>query len=466
MFGRRQSFVPENIANLATGVRPPELPKDKSMVPSKDRETHISPQVQGYVDEIHAAVIEAVDMSKLIVLPINDRADRLTDVIIEILEEKRVSLTKHDQTELVGIVLDELLGFGPLECLLDDPEITDILANGPDNIWIEKGGKLIQSKVRFKNQDHMMNIITRIVTSIGRRINQTVPLVDARLPCGARFNAVIPPLCPMPSISIRKFPAKKFDLKDLVEKDMLSQNMATFLAMAVRFRMNILVSGGTGSGKTTTLRALAKCIDHGERIVTIEDTLELALEHPNIVPMEARPANLEGDGAITLQHLLINSLRMRPDRVIVGEVRGMEAGEMLQAMNTGHDGSLGTIHANNARDALMRFENIICMDPKYKPGHATQKQIASALDIVIQVSRMSDGSRRIVSIDEIAGLEGETVVMRPLFKFKILKESSDGRITGTYDAQGMKPQFMDRFRGYSLYDNEKRLIADMLTPVI
>ena len=344
-----------------------------------------------------------------------------------------------------------MLGLGPLEPLLADDGINDILVNGAKQIYVERKGKLELSSARFRDNAHVMSIASRIVSGIGRRIDESTPLVDARLPDGSRVNIIIPPLAiDGPSISIRKFSKKTIDLDVMARQQNISTNMATVLKIAARCQLNILISGGTGSGKTTLLNALSQMIDAGERIVTIEDAAELQLQQPHVVRLETRVPNLEGKGEISMRDLVKNALRMRPDRIILGEIRGSEAIDMLQAMNTGHDGSLGTIHANRPREALTRLENMVGMSGINLPSRAVRTQIADAVQMVLQVTRMRDGVRRVTSITEVIGMEDETILTQELFNYRFDGEGADGALVGRFQGMGVRPHFMPRAEYYGL----------------
>jgi pilus assembly protein CpaF len=338
-----------------------------------------------------------------------------------------------------------------LEPLLAEESITDILVNGANQVYIERQGKLELSDVRFRDDGHVMNVAMRIVSQIGRRIDESSPLVDARLMDGSRVNIIIPPLAiDGPSISIRKFSKKSITLDIMTRQRNISEPMATVMKIAARSRLNILISGGTGSGKTTLLNAMSQLIDHGERIVTIEDAAELQLQQPHVVRLETRPANLEGDGEITMRELVKNSLRMRPDRIILGEVRGHEAIDMLQAMNTGHEGSMCTVHANRPREAMTRLENMVGMAGINLPSKAVRTQIADALDLIIQISRMRDGMRRITSITEVVGMEGDVIVTQDLFTFKFEGVEANGNLRGSFKSAGLRPHFTSKAEYFGL----------------
>lgn len=461
MFGKRNTvFDGDRSAPTMAKIVP--LNRDRSVIgPMNDDDKPISDSVMKYYDQILNAVTRQIDLTSVFKLDESVRATQLREFIRTIVTEEKVVLAEYEQEELINILISELLGFGPLEVLLADDEVTDIMVNAYDRVFVEKRGTLHKSNAKFRSEAHLLNVIQKIASLAGRRIDQTSPMVDARLPDGSRFNAVVPPLCRTSSISIRKFPKNNFSLADLVEKGSMTSDMAIFLNLASRMHQNILISGGTGSGKTTLLKAIANTIDDNERIITIEDTLELNLKHTNIVALEGRPKSIEGTGEITLQNLLVNSLRMRPNRIVVGEVRGAEAGEMIQAMNTGHPGSLGTIHANNPRECLMRLENLVCMDSKYRPGLSTRTQISNAVNIIVQVSRMNDGSRRVTSIDEVVGMEGEVYILQTLFKFEIKKETSHGAIVGTHVSTGLKPKFCFQNSSMHFYDCEQRMLSSL-----
>ena len=360
------------------------------------------------------------------------------------LSENTYTLSRGERLSLVDDISNELLGLGPLEPLLQNESITEIMINGPHQIFIEQKGKLKLSDVRFYNNEHLMNIIERILTPLGRRVDESSPLVDARLADGSRVNIIIPPLSLVgPAVTIRKFSKKALSIDDLIGFGTLNHDMATFLEACVKARLNILVSGGTGSGKTTTLNVLSSFIPHTDRIVTIEDAAELRLQQEHVVTLESRPANLEGHGAITIRDLVRNALRMRPDRIIVGEVRSGEALDMLQAMNTGHDGSLTTAHANTPRDVLSRLETMVLMAGMELPVRAVRTQVSSAIDLILQQSRIRDGSRKITYITEVQGMEGDTIILQDLFRYYI---DEGGKSVGHFESMGLLPQFMDKFQ--------------------
>jgi len=406
----------------------------------EDAKTKIQPLV---VDRIDIAAAARLDREEL--------GRQIGELVGEILREERLRLNQREQKDLVELLLDDMLGLGPLEPLLAEETITDILVNGPFQVYVERKGKLELSDVKFRDNQHVLNICSRIVSQVGRRVDESSPLCDARLLDGSRVNIIIPPLAiDGPSISIRKFSKKGITLDIMAKQRNISENMAKVLKIAARCRLNILISGGTGSGKTTLLNAMSQLIDVGERIVTIEDAAELQLQQPHVVRLETRPPNLEGVGEINMRDLVKNSLRMRPDRIIMGEVRGAEALDMLQAMNTGHDGSLGTIHANRPREALTRLENMIGMAAISLPAKAVRTQIASAVDMIVQVSRMRDGMRRITSIMEVVGMEGDVITTQDLYAFEFEGEDTQGNIKGNYKSSGLRPHFLPKASYFGL----------------
>ena len=405
---------------------------------------------------IQPVILERMDVAAAAEMPRAAFEAELTGWVKELLAESKIQLNFAEQRELVEILIADMLGLGPLEPLLADETVTDIMVNGPKQVYVERRGKLELTDVKFNNDQHLMNICTKIVTRIGRRIDESRPLVDARLADGSRVNIIIPPLAlDGASLSIRKFSKKSITLDIMANNANISAAMATLLKIAARVRLNILISGGTGSGKTTLLNALSRMIDNGERTVTIEDAAELQLQQPHVVRLETRSANLEGTGEITMRDLLKNALRMRPDRIIIGECRGEEALDMLQAMNTGHDGSMSTIHANNPREALTRLENMIGMAGINLPSKAVRTQIASAVHMICQVNRMRDGTRRVTSITEVVGMEGDIITTQDLFTFQFQGESTDGKLIGNFKSGGVRPAFLPRAEYYGL---EKTLL--------
>ena len=370
-----------------------------------------------------------------------ERIAYLTDVVAT---ESNLSLTGRARQQVEQEVLYEVVGYGPIQALLDDPEVSEIMVNGPTQVFIERSGHLELTDRRFADDDHVMRIIEKIIAPLGRRLDESIPMVDARLPDGSRVNAIIPPLALNgPCITIRKFAAERLTPEDLVRFGSMTPEMCEFLRACVRSRLNALVSGGTGSGKTTTLNVLSSFIPDDERILTIEDAAELQLQQKHVITLESRPPNVEGKGAITIRDLVRNSLRMRPDRIIVGEVRGGEALDMLQAMNTGHDGSLSTLHSNSPRDTVARLETMVLMAGMELPVKAIREQISGALHLIVHQSRLRDGSRRIMSITEVQRMEGEHVVLQELFAFERHGMSTEGKIIGQHKATGVRPLFMD-----------------------
>ena len=403
------------------------------------------------IPKIYPLVMERIDTEVAAKLKREELSRQLGGVVAEVLTEQRIQLNQTEQRDLVTVLLNDMLGFGPLEPLLADDGVNDIMVNGPKQVYVERKGKLEVTDVTFRDNAHVMAIATRIVTMIGRRVDESTPLVDARLPDGSRVNIIVPPLAiDGPSISIRKFSKKGITLDVMQRQDNISAQMGVVLKIAARSRLNILISGGTGSGKTTLLNAMSQMIDAGERIVTIEDAAELQLQQPHVVRLETRPPNLEGRGEITMRDLVKNALRMRPDRIILGEIRGAEALDVLQAMNTGHDGSLSTIHANRPREALTRLENMIGMAGVNLPSRAVRTQIAAAVDMIVQVSRMRDGIRRVTNITEVIGMEGDVITTQELFSYRFEGEHTDGRLKGRYDSTGLRPHFTPRAEYFGL----------------
>ena len=403
--------------------------------------------------ELHKRLLENLNLSALEHAAEADLRSEIADISNEALAELSVVLNKEDRSQLYQELYDEVMGLGPIEPLLKDDTVNDILINGPHQIFIERAGKLTLSDITFKDEKHLLRIIDKIVSAVGRRVDESNPYVDARLQDGSRFNAMVPPVAVDGSlVSIRKFKKDKLKIEDLVRFGAFTEEMAAYLQAAVATRLNIIVSGGTGSGKTTTLNALSSFIDDSERILTIEDTAELQLQQTHVGRMESRPPNVEGKGAVTQRDCLRNALRMRPDRIIVGETRGEEVIDMLQAMNTGHDGSMTTIHANNARDGISRLENMVAMAGIEMPLKAVRAQIASAVNLIVQASRLQDGSRRMTSITEITGMEGEVISMQEIFRYERLGIAPDGKIIGRFNATGVRSAYSDRFKqwGYDL----------------
>jgi pilus assembly protein CpaF len=372
-------------------------------------------------------------------------------LISDLATERRVQLNGREQRNLASELVDDMLGLGPLEPLLYDDSVNDIMVNGPDHTFVERNGKLVQVPVRFRDWTHLTNICQRIAASVGRRVDEASPMCDARLKDGSRVNIILPPLAiDGPSLSIRKFSKKPIDFEKLISYGSLTPPIARVLEIAARCRLNIIISGGTGSGKTTMMNALSRFIDSSERIVTVEDAAELQLQQPHIVRLETRPQNLEGKGEVNARDLVRNALRMRPDRIIIGEVRGAEAFDMLQAMNTGHDGSMSTIHANNTRDALARIENMVQMSSMGLSPRAIRMQVVAAVNLIVQVERQRDGGRRVTQVTEIAGIEGETQLLNDIFKLEFTGESASGRLVGRYEVSRIRSSFADRLQYFGL----------------
>jgi pilus assembly protein CpaF len=403
--------------------------------------------------ELHRALLETLNLAALEQASENELRNEISTITGEILEERGIVLNREDRQSLNKELYDEVTGLGPLETLLRDDTVNDILVNGPNQVFVERDGKLELSTVTFKDEKHLLRIIDKIVSAVGRRVDESNPYVDARLKDGSRFNAMVPPVAVDGSlVSIRKFKKDKLGIDDLVDFGAFTEEMAAYLQAAVSTRLNIIVSGGTGSGKTTTLNALSSFIADDERILTIEDTAELQLQQVHVGRMESRPPNVEGKGEVSPRDCLKNALRMRPDRIIVGETRGEEVIDMLQAMNTGHDGSMTTIHANSARDGVSRLENMIAMAGIEMPLKAMRSQISSAVNLIVQVSRLQDGSRRMTSITEITGMEGDVISMQEIFKYQRVGLTPENKIIGHFTATGVRSHFSERFRmwGFSL----------------
>jgi pilus assembly protein CpaF len=403
--------------------------------------------LESFKTDVHRILISKLDLEKLSRVNSGQARQAVAGMVTEIVLGLRVPLSLDQQEKVEADLLDEVFGLGPLEALLKDPTISDILVNDKDHVFVERRGKLEQVDTAFRDDRHLLQIIDRIVSRVGRRVDESSPMVDARLPDGSRVNAIIPPLAlDGPALSIRRFGTGPLAPNQLVELKSISPEMMEVMRAAVRARISILVSGGTGAGKTTFLNILSQYIPKNERIVTIEDAAELQLAMNNIVRCETRPPNIEGNGAVRQRQLLINSLRMRPDRIIIGEVRGEEAFDMLQAMNTGHEGSMTTIHANTPRDALTRLESMVAMCNLNLPERTVRQQITSAISIIVQVSRMSDGSRKVVSISEITGMEDNIVSMQEIFSFKRQGVGPDGKVVGSFQPSRIRPKFLERLR--------------------
>ena len=397
--------------------------------------------------ELHKRLLENLNLAALESATEASLKTEIADISSEALSEMSVALNATDRAQLNQELYDEVMGLGPLEPLLKDESVNDILVNGPQRVFVERKGKLELTDITFKDERHLLRIIDKIVSAVGRRVDESNPYCDARLADGSRFNCMVPPVAVDGSlVSIRKFKKEKLKVQDLVSFGAFTDEMALYLQAAVSCRLNVIVSGGTGSGKTTTLNALSSFIDNHERVLTIEDTAELQLQQVHVGRMESRPPNVEGKGAVTQRDCLRNALRMRPDRIIVGETRGEEVIDMLQAMNTGHDGSMTTIHANSARDGISRLENMVAMAGIEMPLKAVRSQIASAVNLIVQASRLQDGSRRMVSITEITGMEGEVISMQEVFRYERLGVEPNGKIIGRFNATGVRSHYSERFR--------------------
>ena len=411
------------------------------------RRSAVAEEMHAYQElksSIHRKLIDRLDLSSVAEISPEQLSGIIKTVVEGLIAAEGIPLTRVERERLVVEIQHETLGLGPLEPLLQDPEISDIMVNGPGMVYIEKHGKLHRTEVTFKDDDHLMTIIERIVSKVGRRVDESTPLVDARLPDGSRVNVIIPPLAlDGPALSIRRFGIDPLRMENLLVNRSLTEEMAKVFDAMVRARLNILVSGGTGAGKTTLLNILSASVPNDERIVTIEDSAELILQQEHVVRLETRPANIEGKGTVTQRDLVRNALRMRPDRIILGEVRGGEALDMLQAMNTGHDGSISTIHANSPRDALSRLETMVLMAGFELPSKAIREQVSAALNVVIQVARLSDGGRKIIKVAEVTGMEGEVVVMQDIFLFEKQGLDPEGKVLGQFRATGVRPKFLD-----------------------
>jgi len=408
-------------------------------------------QFQDLKSRIHRKLVDRLDLTKLDTEDGESVREQVRQAVAELSEQENALLNYNDRQRLVNEVLDEAFGLGPLEVLLKDPTITDILVNGPKNVYIERRGRLELTEVQFKDDAHLLHVIDKIVSAVGRRCDEVSPMVDARLPDGSRVNAVIPPLAiDGPALSIRRFGADPIRVKDLLEFRSITPEMLEFMEACVKARMNIFIVGGTGSGKTTLLNSLSSYIPPNERIVTIEDAAELILQQPHVVRLESRPPNIEGKGQVTIRDLLINSLRMRPDRIVVGEVRGPEALDMLQAMNTGHDGSLTTIHANSPRDAIARLETMVSMAGFDLPVKAIRQQFAAAVNVVIQGARLAGGPRRVMQISEVVGMEGDMVTMQDIFIYRQEGVDPSGRAFGQFWSTGIRPTFLERLKSFGV----------------
>ncbi len=446
------------LQNVETDPEPPvEMEVDYDLdLPSEEEQT--------WGQHIHQRLLEVIDLAVVSSMEEEQSRKKIREVIQRLLNEESVPLVAQSRQQVLRYVENEIFGLGPIEPLMKDRTVADILINGAHNVYVERHGKLMPTRVKFRDEAHLMRILDRIVSGVGRRIDESTPMVDARLADGSRVNAIIPPLSVDGAIvSIRRFTIERLGVEEMIDLGTLNQACSDVLRGVVRGRLNTLISGGTGAGKTTMLNFLSGFISEDERIVTIEDSAELQLQQPHIVRLETRPPNIEGKGEVSQRDLVRNSLRMRPDRIIIGEVRGGEALDMLQAMNTGHDGSLATIHANTPRDALSRLESMVSMSGVQLPLLTVRTQIASALDVVIQVERMEDGHRRVVSVQEVQGMEGEVVIMSEIFHFQRAGRGERGKVSGRFSATGVVPYFNERLqqRGlgldFALFELDKEL---------
>ena len=461
MFGKRNTATaaiqpaepaPVPVPPTATAAAP-RLALAPAPKPAGDADNRLNDIKVG----VFNALLDAADLKELAKLPAEQVREELTDIISEIVNIKKYVLSAAEQQQLIGEICNDILGLGPLEPLLARDDIADIMVNGCDRVYIETGGRIVLTDVKFRDNAQLMNICQRIVSAVGRRVDEASPICDARLADGSRVNVIAPPLAiDGAMLTIRKFKKEKLTLEKLVEFGSCPPVLAEVLKIIGNCRLNVLISGGTGSGKTTLLNCLTRFIDSGERVITCEDAAELQLQQPHVVRLETRPPNLEGVGQITMRDLVRNCLRMRPERIIVGEVRGPEAFDLLQAMNTGHDGSMGTVHANNPREAISRLENMIAMGGFTLPTKAVREQIAGAINVIVQTQRLRDGSRRITHVTEIVGTEGEVVTLQDLFVFEIVGEDRNGRLTGKFRYTGLRPKFYEQARHFG---KERELAA-------
>jgi pilus assembly protein CpaF len=439
VFGRRDTEQGERIA-VAAAV--PETSSQRQIVPAK---------VDQMIVNLRQRVLKQIDPAAVSDLPLPALQRQLEQVIHEIANEERYELSGRQQARLAEELTQDMMGYGPIEPLLRDQDVTDIMVNAPDSVYVERHGKLELCDVQFRDNDHIAGLAQKIASRVGRHIDESSPMVDARLHDGSRVNIIFPPLAiDSPCISIRKFSRRRLGLTEMVENGTMTTGVARLLGIAARTRLNVLIAGGTGSGKTMLLNAMSNMIDNGERIVSIEDAAELKLQQRHVIRLETRPANLEGNGQVTQRDLLHNALRMRPDRIIVGEVRGTEAFDMLQAMNTGHDGSMCTIHANSARESLTRVENMVQMGQFHLPLRAIRQQILSAIDLIVHVERMYDGIRRVTQITDVCNLEGDVITTNDIAIFDFEREDTQGRIIGHYRAYPVRPSFQTRLDQYGL----------------
>jgi len=447
---------------MPAGGAAPAGPSPRAEAPSAPAEPPLdsrhSEEFYEVKSSIFSALIEAIDLSQLAKLDADSAREEIRDIVNEIISIKNIVMSISEQEELLDDICNDVLGFGPLEPVLARDDISDVMVNGAATVYVEVAGKIQRTGIRFRDNQQLLNICQRIVSQIGRRVDESSPICDARLPDGSRVNVIAPPLAiDGPALTIRKFKKDKLTLEQLVRFGSISPEGAEVLKIVGRCRINTIVTGGTGSGKTTLLNCLTRYIDTDERVITCEDAAELQLQQPHVVRLETRPPNLEGGGEITMRDLVKNCLRMRPERIIVGEVRGPEAFDLLQAMNTGHDGSMGTLHANNPREALSRLESMITMGGFALPSRTIREMICASVDVIVQAARLRDGSRRITHITEVLGLEGDVIITQDLFLYDILGEDANGKLIGRHRSTGIgRPRFWDRAR---YYNEEKRLAA-------
>jgi pilus assembly protein CpaF len=444
--------APETADHGQGGLRPPTGRTDTSgRRPGEPPSPETHQSFQSIKSRIHRRLLERLNLSNLDKLTRDQVTDAIRKVVLDLIGQESVPLNFEEREELVKQVLDEIFGLGPIQPLIEDPDISDVMVNTWKSVFIERQGRIEKTDVRFQDDRHLLQVIDRIVSAVGRRIDDSSPMVDARLPDGSRVNAIIRPLAiDGPHLSIRKFKRDAYAGDDLIRMESITEPMLEMLKGIVKARLNVLISGGTGAGKTTLLNILSSFIPANERILTIEDSAELQLRQPHVVRLETRPANIEGEGEVSQRLLLVNALRMRPDRIIMGECRGAEAVDMLQAMNTGHDGSITTLHANTPRDALSRLETMISMASLDLPEKAMRQQIASAIQVVIQAARLSDGTRKITSVSEIVGMEGDVITMQEIFNFERMGMDENDRVIGRFRATGIRPRFTERLKSYGI----------------
>lgn len=456
-FGRKREEIAEDIPALETDrpdekpATPPAAPPTVAPVALPSTPAHVERPRAAGTDFIQDRVLTQIEPAAAIRMAPQDLAERVNELVGRIAAENRLLLNQVEQRSVASTIVDDMIGLGPLEPLLEDETVSDVMINGPKSIYVERKGKLELTSYHFRNNAHVMHVAQRIASSVGRRVDESSPMLDARLADGSRVNVIIAPLSLKgPCISIRKFSKNVMSMEKFVELGTASPEIARMLEICARCRLNMIISGGTGSGKTTLLNALSRMIDKDERIVTIEDAAELQLQQRHVLQLETRPPNIEGHGAVTQRDLVRNALRMRPDRIIVGEVRGAEAFDMMQAMNTGHNGSMSTIHANSARDTLARIENMILMANANLPMQAIRQQMTSALDVVVQTERMRDGVRRITEIAEVVGMEGDIISLGTMANYHYEGENPDGSLRGHFERHGGRPRFLNRLEYFGL----------------